>query len=186
MIARYTFADLPEAPSHASLWTLAWNWSDMPLSAFRSLLAEYAELMQVLPEPCFTLLKLNHQAAGQLALVLQLASHAGLTRSEHGLHLERQVDSLKARFATSGARRAAAHAARGPPGATTSASPICSRNGRTSPGLTACMPMSIAPAAAPRIRRRIPAARWMAALSTLPTAAWAPTPMACFSLAFAA
>lgn len=100
VIARYTFADLPEAPSHASLWTLAWNWSDMPLPAFRVLLAEYAELMQVLPEPCFTLLKLNHQAAGQLALVLQVASPAGLTRSEHGLHVERQVDSLKARFAS--------------------------------------------------------------------------------------
>jgi hypothetical protein len=81
VIARHTFADLPEAPSHASLWTLAWNWSDIPLPAFRALLAEYAELMQELPEPCFTLLKLNHQAAGQLALVLQLASPAGLMRS---------------------------------------------------------------------------------------------------------
>lgn len=64
----------------------------MPLPAFRALLAEYAELMQGLPEPCFTLLKLKHQSAGQLVLVLQMASPAGLTRSEHGAHVERQVD----------------------------------------------------------------------------------------------
>ncbi len=59
----------------------------MPLPAFRALLAEYAELMQGLPEPCFTLLKLKHQSAGQLVLVLQMASPAGLTRSEHGAHV---------------------------------------------------------------------------------------------------
>lgn len=103
VIARYYFADLPDAPSHAALWTLAWNWTDMPLPAFRSLLAEYADLMQVLPENCFTLLKLNHQAAGQLALVLQVVSPPGLSHDQCGADLTRQVahqvDRLKARFA---------------------------------------------------------------------------------------
>ena len=102
VIARYYFADLPEAPSHAALWTLAWNWSDMPLPAFRALLAEYVDLMQELPEHCFTLLKLNHQAAGQLALVLQVASPPVLSRAAAGADLSRQVrrqvDSLQARF----------------------------------------------------------------------------------------
>jgi FAD/FMN-containing dehydrogenase len=98
VIARYWFAELPEAPEHATLWTLAWNWSDMTLPSFRALLAEYAELMTDLPDNAFTLLKLNHVAAGQLGLVLQVASPPGTAHREHCLHAERHVETLQARF----------------------------------------------------------------------------------------
>lgn len=98
VIARYYFAALPDAPSHASLTTLAWNWSDMPLPAFRDFMAEYGDLMLSLPEPCFTLLKLNHQAAGQLALVLQVASQPGQTAEDHGRQVERHLQAIRSRF----------------------------------------------------------------------------------------
>jgi FAD/FMN-containing dehydrogenase len=97
-IVRYYFAELPEAPQSATLWTLAWNWSDMPLSAFRSLLAEYAEAMAVLPDNAFTLLKLNHAALGQLGMVVQIASGRGVGHREHCLEAERHVERLQARF----------------------------------------------------------------------------------------
>lgn len=99
VIARYWFAELPEAPEHATLWTLAWNWSDMPLSSFRALLAEYAELMAELPDNAFTLLKLNHASAGQLGLVLQVASPQDTSHRAHCLQAERHVEALQARFA---------------------------------------------------------------------------------------
>ena len=83
VIARYYFASLPDAPSHATLWTLAWNWQDMHLPAFHSLLSEYADLMLTLPDHIFTLLKLSHTANGQLGLVVQIASPAGMDWSDH-------------------------------------------------------------------------------------------------------
>jgi hypothetical protein len=98
VIVRYYFAELPDAPQHATLWTLAWNWSDMPLPAFASLLAEYAALMQALPENAFTLLKLNHSAAGQLGLVVQIASSQGVEYREHCAQAEHHVQALQARF----------------------------------------------------------------------------------------
>jgi hypothetical protein len=98
VIVRYYFASLPEAPSHATLWTLAWNWSDMPLAAFRSLLAEYAELMLTLPDHSFTLLKLTHRASLQLGMVLQIASPPGLGWSEHRARAESHVEGIKRRF----------------------------------------------------------------------------------------
>jgi len=98
LIARYYFADLPDAPSHASLATLAWNWSDLPLASFQAFMAEYSDLMLSLPEACFTLLKLNHVAAGQLALVLQVASQPGQTMDDHGRQVERHLQGLRNRF----------------------------------------------------------------------------------------
>ena len=64
-------------------WTLAWNWQDMHLPAFHSLLAEYADLIFTLPHHIFTLLKLSHTANGQLGLVVQIASPAGMDWSDH-------------------------------------------------------------------------------------------------------
>ena len=98
VIARYYFASLPDAPSHATLWTLAWNWQDMNLPAFHSLLAEYADLMLTLPEHIFTLLKLSHTANGQLGLVVQIASPAGMGWSDHCARAERDLEGLKKRF----------------------------------------------------------------------------------------
>ena len=55
----------------------------MHLPAFHSLLAEYADLMLTLPDHIFTLLKLSHTANGQLGLVVQIASPAGMGWSDH-------------------------------------------------------------------------------------------------------
>lgn len=98
VIVRYYFADLPDAPSHASLTVLAWNWSDLPLNSFQAFMAEYSDLMLMLPEPCFTLLKLNHHAAGQLALVLQVVSQPGQEIDDHRRQVERHLDGLRSRF----------------------------------------------------------------------------------------
>lgn len=99
VIARYYFARLPDAPAHATQWTLSWNWSDMTLPAFRALLAEYAELMATLPDEAFTLLKLNHAANGQLGMIVQYASAAGTAFRTHCAQAEREVSQLQARFA---------------------------------------------------------------------------------------
>lgn len=98
VISRYYFASLPDAPSHATVWTLAWNWSDMPLVAFRALLAEYADLMLSLPDNSFTLLKLTHSASPQLGLVLQIASPPDMSWSDHRLEAARDVQRIKNRL----------------------------------------------------------------------------------------
>lgn len=98
MITRYYFASLPEAPSHATLWTLAWNWEDITPSAFQSLLDEYADLMLSLPENAFTLLKLNHRTQGQIGMVVQIASEAGVCRDDHCQQAQAHLDTLKQRF----------------------------------------------------------------------------------------
>jgi hypothetical protein len=98
VITRYYFASLPDAPAHATLWTLAWNWQDMSLPQFCNLLQEYGELMLSLPDHCFTLLKLCHSANKQLGLVLQIASQKGMSWSEHCAQAEREIDGLQKRF----------------------------------------------------------------------------------------
>ena len=100
VITRYYFASLPDAPAHATLWTLAWNWQDMGLPQFCNLLQEYGELMLTLPDHSFTLLKLCHSANKQLALVLQIASREGVSWSEHRAQAEREIEGLQKRFAS--------------------------------------------------------------------------------------
>lgn len=100
VITRYHFASLPDAPEHATLWTLAWDWDRMTRSAFRNLLAEYGELMLSLPESAFTLLKLSHRAHGQIGLVVQIVSEPGVSRSDHGAQVQKQLEALERRFAS--------------------------------------------------------------------------------------
>ncbi|MEP9359452.1 FAD-binding protein [Sphingomonas sp. KR3-1] len=98
VIVRYYFATLPDAPDHASLWTLAWNWSDVPESAFTALLALYAKVVSDMPETDFSLLKLNHVAAGQIGLIYQSVSPPGTSKAAHRARAAAQAEQLKRRL----------------------------------------------------------------------------------------
>lgn len=83
IIARFYFADPPLAPSYASLWTVGWNWSDLTLRGFSALLGEYADWVEQMPEREFSLLKLNHVAAGQVTMIVQYASQPNQELDDH-------------------------------------------------------------------------------------------------------
>lgn len=100
VITRYYFASLPDAPEHATLWTLAWDWERMTRSAFRNLLAEYGELMLSLPESAFTLLKLSHRAHGQIGLVVQIVPEPGVRRLDHRAQAQKHLEAVERRFAS--------------------------------------------------------------------------------------
>jgi FAD binding domain/Berberine and berberine like len=98
VILRYYFAELPDAPDHATIWTLAWNWSDLDRNRFGDLLAAYAELVVEMPETDFSLLKLNHVSNGQIGLILQMVSAPGVGEREHRLRAERSTQRTRALF----------------------------------------------------------------------------------------
>lgn len=83
VIVRYYFQDLPDAPDHATLFSMAWDWSSISKEVFSDLLAAYAALMLELPENEFTLLKLTHVSAKQIGLILQIASLPGMSFDDH-------------------------------------------------------------------------------------------------------
>lgn len=98
VIVRYYFAELPDAPDHATIWTLAWNWSAVDQSSLADLLALYAAIVAAMPETDFTLLKLNHVSNGQIGLIVQMVSAPGVTEREHRLRAETTARDYKARF----------------------------------------------------------------------------------------
>lgn len=83
VIARFAFADPPPAPDFASIWTVGWDWSDLNPRGFSVLLAEYADWVQHMPRRQFSLLKLNHVAAGQVTMIVQFASEPGQQLHDH-------------------------------------------------------------------------------------------------------
>lgn len=98
VIVRYYFAQLPDAPEHATLRTLAWNWSDLDRGRFAALLAAYADFVVEMPETDFSLLKLNHVSAGQIGLVLQTVSAPGVGYRAHRERAESSLHRAKALF----------------------------------------------------------------------------------------
>src|ERR1051325_7132818 len=98
VIVRYYFAQLPDAPAHATIATLAWNWSDLDQKTFADLLASYAEFVAESPDTDFTLLKLNHVSAKQVGLVMQMVSAPGVAQGEHRERAEASVQVARARF----------------------------------------------------------------------------------------
>ncbi len=98
VIVRYYFAQLPDAPDHATIWTLAWNWSDLDPESFADLLAVYAELVPEMPETDFSLLKLNHVSAKQIGLIVQMASAPGVGEREHRQRAETSTQRIKTLF----------------------------------------------------------------------------------------
>ncbi len=100
IIVRFYFADPPVAPAYASIWTVAWNWSDLTSTGFRRLLAEYADWVAEMPGLQFSLLKLNHVAAGQVMMILQIASDPGVGRDAHLTQVGRTVTAAQKRFSS--------------------------------------------------------------------------------------
>ena len=98
VIVRYYFADLPDAPDYATLFSLAWNWSQVSQQQFSDLLELYAELMPALPENEFTLLRLSHVTAGQLGLTLQVASRPGMSYDDHCGEAADRAQTVKEHF----------------------------------------------------------------------------------------
>ncbi|MFC7421255.1 FAD-dependent oxidoreductase [Iodobacter arcticus] len=98
VIVRYYFATLPDAPEHATIWTVAWDWDQMTEANFARLLAEYADFVATMPLNDFSLLKLNHVSAKQIGLLLQIASPAGSTFHQHCQHAQARIQQVQQRF----------------------------------------------------------------------------------------
>ncbi len=98
VIVRYYFADLPDAPDYATLFTLAWDWSTVKKDSFADLLEFYSALMPLLPENEFTLLRLSHVAAKQLGMTLQVASRPGMSYDDHCQDAADRAQTIKQHF----------------------------------------------------------------------------------------
>jgi FAD/FMN-containing dehydrogenase len=79
VITRYGFERLPRPPEEVWLSVVGWNWDSMTETRFRALLDNYGRFMAAHSRPgspysaLFSLLKLNHHSAGQIALVTQVS-----------------------------------------------------------------------------------------------------------------
>jgi hexose oxidase len=72
LITRYEFAQLPIAPRRAELITTAWNWSDIKDAAdLGAIIGAFEQLVAAMPPTAFAILKLSHQTAEQIALIVQ-------------------------------------------------------------------------------------------------------------------
>jgi len=99
VIVRYYFEQLPNAPDYATLFTLAWDWSQLTdEQPFADLLNLYAELMPLLPENEFTLFKLTHVSAKQLGMTLQVASLPGMSYDAHRQDASARAQTVKQYF----------------------------------------------------------------------------------------
>ena len=98
-ILRYYFAELPDAPEFASIYTLSWDWASIDTNSFANLLASYTEFVSDLPETDFSLLKLTHVSAGQLGMTVQAVSPEGATLLDHRAEVERRYTETRRRFA---------------------------------------------------------------------------------------
>lgn len=98
VIARFYFADPPLAPSYASIWTVGWDWADLTQRGFATLLAEYADWVAQMPEREFSLLKLNHLAAGQVTMIVQYASQPNQSVDEHLTVAGASITAAQRRF----------------------------------------------------------------------------------------
>lgn len=98
VIVRYYFADLPDAPDYATLFTLAWDWNQITEADFAELLDAYSALMPLLPENEFTLFKLTHVAAKQIGLILQIASLPGMSYDSHCQAAADRAETVKQHF----------------------------------------------------------------------------------------
>jgi hexose oxidase len=82
IVTGFEFASLPDAPQHAEIIVLAWNWSDILSGGGASFLARIIQYFENFthdaPNSAFGLLKLNHQSAGQIALIIQNAYNGAL------------------------------------------------------------------------------------------------------------
>ena len=102
IITTFYFADPPIAPAYASLWNVAWDWSDLSEARLSRLLSEYSQWVAEMPTRYFTLLKLNHSGSGQVSMLLQMASEPDAHLDQHLAEVGEFVTSSQKRFAPVG------------------------------------------------------------------------------------
>jgi len=102
IVVNFYFADPPIAPAYASLWNVAWDWSDLSEDRFTRLLSEYSEWVSEMPTRYFSLLKLNHIGSGQISLLLQMASRPDASLDQHLAEVGATVTASQRRFAPAG------------------------------------------------------------------------------------
>lgn len=98
VITRYYFAQLPDAPAYTSLWSASWHWDQINRAALGQLLAAYAQMVLQMPESDFSLLKLQHVAAGQIHLTLQMVSQPDATPEQHATRVQHSLARVLALF----------------------------------------------------------------------------------------
>lgn len=99
VITRYYFADLPDAPREAAIVTLSFPWSQLTAANLGDLLALYAEVAASEDNPqLFGLFKLNHQAATEIQLIVQVAAAGGdalrAAVADHVMPLRRRLGEV--------------------------------------------------------------------------------------------
>lgn len=94
-IGRFYFASLPDSPEHASIWQASWDWAGLNPAGFDALLADITRFMLQLPDSDFALLKLQHVAAGQIRLIVQMTSPAGTSLPHHCARVERELANAR-------------------------------------------------------------------------------------------
>jgi len=102
IITTFYFADPPIAPAYASLWNIAWDWSELSEARFSRLLSEYSQWVAEMPTRYFTLLKLNHSGSGQVSMLLQMASEPDANLDQHLAEVGEFVTSSQKRLAPVG------------------------------------------------------------------------------------
>jgi hypothetical protein len=97
LITRYEFDDLPLAPKYAELFTFSWKWADIlnDPGLLTRIIEAFEQLTRTMPATVFLILKLQHQAAGEVALLVQsthdgagafsLTGHLRSVLREHGV-----------------------------------------------------------------------------------------------------
>jgi hypothetical protein len=98
VIVRYWFNELPDAPNYATLYTLSWNWDDVTQEKFCEMLSLYSELVKGMDDNVFALLKLTHEQAGQLGMIVQVASKPGSTYQQHCQYAQSCVQDIQQQF----------------------------------------------------------------------------------------
>lgn len=75
IINRYEFEALPQAPSSATISMYGWDWSTIKANGgaayLLAIIAFFQDLCRTLPPTSFLILKLAHQDAGQVQIIMQ-------------------------------------------------------------------------------------------------------------------
>lgn len=85
VITSYSFATLPQAPREVAIATVAFDWAGMTPRRFAQLLDIYGSYWETRGRAAdtwgmFSLLKLTHQAAGQIVMIVQFCNPDGTCR----------------------------------------------------------------------------------------------------------
>jgi hypothetical protein len=102
LITRYEFAQLPVAPERAEIFIIAWKWDDIKRNGGAAFLQQIVEcfedLTRTMPPSFFGILKLQHEAAGEIALVAQNVYDHGAPRSPASSPFVRELTQALMRF----------------------------------------------------------------------------------------